>query len=239
MNSVRVHRSQIRKECQIVNTRVFSKLLFAVCAWTSLVVSGSAQQTPVAAPAAAAAAPSNPIGVIDMAIIFKDCQQYQDALTTLKNQATAEEQKLKAEFESMKAKASKLQALTPGSQEFRTLEAELSKLDIDLKYKAQMARRDFEDRVNGVQYNLYKQVDTCVKAIAQANNFGLVLRHSTAQIKGENPQEVARALTQQVIYYNPRYDITGMVLTMLKSSNQPLMPAGMAGRPGTAPAVPR
>ncbi len=219
-----------------MNTRVFSKLLFAICAWTSLVVSGSAQQ-PAAAPAAA---PAFRVGVIDMAQIFGKCQRYKAALDALKAQATGEEQKLKAEFEAMKAKASKLQALTPGSTDFRTLEAELSKLDIDLKYKAQMARRDFEERVNAVQFGLFQEVDVYVKSVAEANSLQLVLRHNTTKLTKEsaaNPQEVARALTQQVVYYNPGFDITSLVLTMLNNEkNPPLINPAMVRVPGTAPA---
>jgi len=214
----------------IVNIRSISKYLL-VLALTTGMIAPAVAQTPSA---------GHQIAIVDMGEIFQNCVRYKAAIEGMKTQTLALEGQFKADYENLKKMAEEMKALQPGSPDFRKREAEIGKLELDFKFRNAQARKDFEDRINGVQFSLYREIDAVVKEIAVANNIALVMRHNTNQVNGNDPQQVLRAINQSVVYYNPGLDITKLVLSKLNANATPI-PTGPnpplnVNRPG--PGVP-
>ncbi|MGC4004159.1 MAG: OmpH family outer membrane protein [Pirellulales bacterium] len=126
----------------------------------------------VAQAPAAAAAPSASVGhniaIVDVGVIFTGCTRYKQAIETLKTQTIALENQFKAEYEGMKKVADEMKVMQPGSPEFRAKESELAKKELDFKYRQAQERKNFEEKVNGVQFALYREIDAVVKQIRHA-----------------------------------------------------------------------
>jgi len=207
----------------IVNLRSISKYLLALAMTLGLVV-----------PAAAQTSAGHQIAIVDMGEIFTNCVRYKTAIEGMKAQTLQLEAQFKADYENMKKMAEELKALQPGSPDYRTRESALGKMELDFKFKQAQARKDFEERINSVQFSLYREIDAVVKQIAVANNIALVMRHNTSEVKGNDPQQVLRAINQSVVYYNPGLDITRLVLSKLNENTTPIQPATGTGAPNTA-----
>jgi Skp family chaperone for outer membrane proteins len=216
----------------IVNIRSISKYLLVLALTTGMIVPAAAQQSA-----------GHQIAIVDMGEIFTNCVRYKTAIEGMKAQTLQLEGQFKADYETMKKMAEEMKALQPGSPDFRKRESELGKLELDFKFRQAQARKDFEERINSVQFSLYREIDAVVKQIAVANNIALVMRHNTTQPNGNDPQQVLRAINQSVVYYNPGLDITKLVLARLNENATPIQPAspgvggGTAVRPGPAPAT--
>ena len=218
-----------------MNIRSITKYLLVLALTAGMVV-----------PAAAQTSAGHQIAIVDMGEIFTNCQRYKATIEGMKAQTLQLEGQFKADYENMKKMAEEMKALQPGSPDFRKRESELGKLELDFKFRQAQARKDFEERINGVQFSLYREIDAVVKQIAVANNIALVMRHNTSQVNGTDPQQVLRAINHSVVYYNPGLDITKLVLSKLNENVTPI-PVGVPGavggtavRPGPAPAtVPR
>jgi Skp family chaperone for outer membrane proteins len=207
----------------IVNIRSISKYLLVLALTAGMIVPASAQ-----APSA-----GHQIAIVDMGEIFTNCVRYKTAIEGMKAQTLQLEGQFKADYENMKKMAEELKALQPGSPDFRTRESALGKMELDFKFKQAQARKDFEERINGVQFSLYREIDAVVKQIAVANNIALVMRHNTSEVKGNDPQQVLRAVNQSVVYYNPGLDITRLVLSKLNENATPLPQPNVPGTPVT------
>lgn len=220
-----------------MNIRSISKCLLALALTTSMIAPAFAQQ-----PAA-----GHQIAIVDMGEIFQNCVRYKTAIDAMKTETTALENQFKVNYETMKKMAEEMKVMQPGSPDFRKRESELGKMELDFKFRQAQARKDFEERINGVQFGLYSEIDKVVKQIAVANNIALVMRHNTAEVKGNDPQQVLRAINQSVVYYNPGLDITKLVLKQLNENATPIpttLPAGTTPNTvrhgvGPVPGVPR
>lgn len=216
----------------IVNLRSISKSLLALALTLGMVLPAAAQQST-----------GHQIAIVDMGEIFTNCVRYKTAIEGMKAQTLQLEAQFKADYENMKKMAEEMKVMQPGSPDFRKRESELGKLELDFKFRQAQARKDFEERINSVQFSLYREIDAIVKQVAVANNIALVMRHNTSQVNGTDPQQVLRAINQSVVYYNPGLDITKLVLGKLNENPAPISTAvgpGPAPRPGPGvPAAPR
>lgn len=223
------HRHSSCKECMIVNIRSISKYLLVLALTTGMI-----------APAVAQTSAGHQLAIVDMGEIFTKCVRYKATIEGMKTETLALEGRFKGDYENMKKMAEEMKTLQPGSPDFRKREAELGKLELDFKFRQAQARKDFEERINSVQFSLYREIDAVVKQIAVANNIALVMRHNTTPPNGNDPQQVLRAINQAVVYYNPGLDITNLVLSKLNENATPIpSPAGTPGqaivpRPGPA-----
>jgi hypothetical protein len=90
-----------------------------------------------------------------------------------------------------------------------------------------------------VIYNVYTGINKLVKHYCDQSGANLVLRASREQMDPKKPETVQMVMSQEVLYFQPKSDITQWVLDALKmQSGQTQAPAAEAPRsakgPGTA-----
>jgi Skp family chaperone for outer membrane proteins len=138
---------------------------------------------------------------------------------------------LKVEVDRLKAMEQKRDALKPGSVEFKQVDEELARQKAEFSIKQGTIRRDFLEREAKVYYGTYSEVTAAVRAIAQQNNIGMVLRFNGDPIDPQQREDVMRAITQPIVFQN-NVDITPDVLAVL---NRGVAAAGTATAPGAQP----
>lgn len=201
-------------------------VLSTVAATTSLVM---AQGTP-AAPSGGA------VAVIDIAVIFKKHPRFTQMMEDMKKDVEAAENSLKAERDKINGMIGQLQGFKPSSNEYKTLEEQITAGQAGLKVRMQQEKREFFEREAQIYFSVYNEVNKFIAYFAQRHNISLVLRHDSSEVKADNRQSVLQYVNRAVVYQS-RIDITDDVLAMLHAQypqqpvNQNPVPGGVSNRP--------
>ncbi|MDX1962815.1 MAG: OmpH family outer membrane protein [Pirellulales bacterium] len=189
----------------------------------------------MAFPAVAQQPAGHNIAVIDVSVIFKDHVRFKQAIEQMKTEVEQVENSLKADYENMKKMAEQIKAMNPGSPEFKKLETDFAKADLDFKFKRAQSSKDFAEREGKLYYAIYLEIDQVVKEIAIRNNIALVLRHHSDKIDSNDRTEILRGISKPIVYVNPALDITQHVLNVLnRGAVQPATTPATAQVPGVA-----
>jgi Skp family chaperone for outer membrane proteins len=219
------------------------KLLASVAVLGSALVSSPAayaQAQPGVAPAPGAGAPSYSanagrygMAVVDISWIFKNYPKFTGQIEMLKTEMKTADDSLKSIVDGLTQMEQKRDAMKPGSAEFKQIDEELARQKAEFSIKQGTVRRDFLEREARIYYSTYMEVSAAVKAVAERNNIGMVLRFNGDPIDPQQREDVMRAIMQPIVFQN-NVDITPDVLALLNRGAGPVSPAGGVA-PGGAP----
>ena len=193
------------------------------------------------APSAGAAAPTGPgvrIGVIDIGYIFDNHPQMKPQMAAIDAQIKAAEDEINARREQMMKELEGLRTLQENSAQFKQKEEQLA--DAESKLKLDFVRREKQFQLDKakVVYETYKQVETMTKAVAEANQFCMIMRYSRTEMDPSKPGTVQGGINKDIVYFHPQIDLTDYVLGQLKQSLPAPPAANVSGTP-TQGQVPR
>jgi Skp family chaperone for outer membrane proteins len=200
-------------------------------------------QTAAAAPAPAgfssgASASQYHIAVVDISFIFKNLPAFTSQIEKLKGEMEAADGSLRAERDRLVQMEEERNTKKPGSPEFKQLDENLARLKAEFSIKQGTVRRDFLEKEAMVYYSCYNQVSTAVKAYADKNNIGMVLRFTgddeIADKSATPDREAVMRLIMQPIIHQNHIDITPDVLLTLGVDVRNLPP-----KPSNVPATAR
>jgi Skp family chaperone for outer membrane proteins len=160
------------------------------------------------------------MAVVDISWIFKNYKRFTDQIEALKTEMTAADASLKTVVDGLTALEQKRDALKPGSAEFKLADEELARQKADFSIKQGTVRRDFLEREARIYYSTYMDVSVAVKAVAERNNIGMVLRFNGDPIDPQQREDVMRAIMQPIVFQN-NVDITPDVLAVLTRGTAP------------------
>jgi Skp family chaperone for outer membrane proteins len=209
----------------------------AVVGLISSAVSPVLAQTAAAAPSAHGAnANRYHIAVVDISFIFKNYPGFTSQIEKLKGEMEAADGSLRAERDRLVQMEEERNTKKPGSPEFKQLDENLARLKAEFSIKQGTVRRDFLEKESAVYFQCYNQVAAAVKAYAEKNDIGMVLRFTGDEAADKSAaldrESVMRLIMQPIIHQN-HIDITPDVLMMLGVDVRNL-PAQPTGVPATA-----
>jgi Skp family chaperone for outer membrane proteins len=173
------------------------------------------------------------VAVIDIAFVFKNHDRFNAAMADIKKDIDLFEAQVRAEQQKLKARAEELQTYTPGSNEFRTKEAELARVNSELQIQIGQKRREFLEREAAVYFEIYEEIEGSVANFAQRARIGLVLRFSRDEMKKEDRASVLQGVNRAVVFHQG-LEITIPILEDL--NRRPFNPNAVpAGPNGAAP----
>ncbi|MCU0877396.1 MAG: OmpH family outer membrane protein [Pirellulaceae bacterium] len=195
-----------------------------------------------AAPAVAQPASYTPpsgtnVAVIDIAFVFKNHDRFNAAMADIKKDIDQFEAYVKGEQQKLKAKAEELQQFTPGSNEFRTKEADLARVNSELQILIGQKRREFLEQEARVYFRIYQEIEQSVTTFAQRAKIGLVLRFSRDEMKESDRASVLQGVNRAVVYHQG-LEITIPILEDLnrRPFNPNAAPPSPTGTPAAAAA---
>ena len=166
--------------------------------------------------AAAAAKPSQQIGLIDMAHIFKNYEKFKAETEGLQTAATEAEAKAQQMVADMKALQGQMQGLTQSSPEYSAKEAQLIEMQTKLQTFSQVEKREIVRKQAEVYKKIYQEVQNAVKLYASHYNYTLVMRFNRTEISGAvDPNEIIQGMNRQVVWHRPQDDLTDVILKYL------------------------
>ena len=166
----------------------------------------------------------NGIAVVDVASIFKKYLKFTQQMDQMKTKVEAAENDVKKDQDDYKHMMDQLKAYQPGSTEYKNLEASMLKKQGDVNLKVSLQKKDFMEQEGRIYYNVSREIDDAVRNLAARNNIVLVLRFSGDAVDPSDRNDILRNINKQIVFYDPRMDITTLVLNELNRSTVPADP---------------
>jgi Skp family chaperone for outer membrane proteins len=174
----------------------------------------------------------NGMAVVDVAYIFKNHTRFKQQMDGMKAKVDAAENDVKQVQTEMKAMVEQMKAFSPGTPDYKRVEADLLKKQGELQVRVNLQKKDFMEQEGKIYYNISLEVEDAVKRLATKNNIALVLRFNGDQVDAANRDDILRNINKPIVFYDPRMDITPYILQDLNR------PSGGAGPVGVRPAGP-
>jgi len=190
----------------------------------------------VASQAAAQALP-NFVAVVDVAQLIKRHPDFKGKQDALQGEMLAKEAYFKQKQEAIAAKEKALQTSTlkQGSPEFQKAADEIQSDYADFEKEAKAEQRRFALKNSQIMYDTYKDIKSHIAAFATARNIAQVTDFRMFEPDPAIPQTVAEDMDQKLVWFDPKLDITELVLKQMYG-DRPVPPKEA---PGAAPVVQR
>ena len=161
---------------------------------------------------------TTPIVVLDLSKVFDSHVQFKAKIDRIKAMVQAEETKIQQTGEAIKKRVEQLAAYQPSSPEYKSLEEETARMQGQVQADMALKRKGFLEQEAKVYFDTYEQVKREVKAFAESNRIGIVLRYSSDEIDSANRQSVLQGINQPIVYNQGGLDITSYIIDRLQRS---------------------
>lgn len=215
----------------------FVRTAFALFAGLAIIPGGTAfaqQGQPAAAPNVA-----HKVGLIDMAIVFKKYQRFEDLRASLKTEIEKGEEDAKKMATQIQAMQAKMKSVAEGSPEFTQYEGQLAKQSAEFEAFRRAMQRDFLKKESQIYHTVYQDVTAAVTKYAEYYKYTLVIRFSRDDLDPENPSQLMQGMNRQVVYHRADDDITDSVLEYLNKKYTSSAGARPAEKTTVRPTGPR
>lgn len=176
------------------------------------------------APRAAAAAPAGTrIALIDMKYLFDNHSQFQQDIKRIQTDVKGFDDAIQNQRKQLSEMRKQLDNGTPGTAQYRTIEASIAQQVSDMKLKMELKRRDVLQLEADVYHGVYQKVQAAVDHYARQQGIGLVIRYDSTPIDPSDRMSVLSGVNRPIVYHQ-NLDITREILQMVS-------PAATAQRP--------
>ncbi len=167
-------------------------------------------------------AASRKIGVLDVNRLFKKHADLKEKLRALQVEATLVQAKFESQLKALTKKSEELKDLTPGSPEHTQLDEELVKNKARIQAEISLARKDFEQREARLYLGAYQEIKKDVAKLAKSQHLTLVFNADLDEIKGDTPADIARGISNKVVWFDDSVDLTPQLERNYAQSSVPV-----------------
>jgi len=179
------------------------------------VIVGSCAATAVAQEAAGQSTGRAPIAVIDIGYILEKHPTMKSEIEAIERGMEAANGPITQKRDAILKKMEELQdKYTEGSPEYEREEKSIAEQDTSLRLEIVKLRKKFDKARASVLYNVYMEVKTYVSQAAEAWGTLAVLhvKGSRKKLDPGNSENVGLMMSQEVLHFDPRIDLTQWVL---------------------------
>ncbi|HTU26878.1 MAG TPA: OmpH family outer membrane protein [Pirellulales bacterium] len=173
------------------------------------------------------------VAVIDLNHVMNNYVKAKTMVEDLQKDGMAADTQLRKDNAQIEALKEKLKDFKPGTADYKKREEEITQRISDLKVRASIEQRDFQERQMKAMYVIYCEITDEVKRYAQANGIALVMDYSSDKVDMDVPATIQRQVQKPFVYQSGP-DITQTVLTSLNQRAQANRQPGGGGPPGGA-----
>ena len=192
----------------LLSSAIAAVLLAISLAWTCL-TSGQASAQPPMTPSVQG---TGGIALVDVNYIFKRHVRLKAQLNDLQAEATKVQQGFEGQLKQLQEDQQKLSTLKPGSPEYQALEESMVTRKAGIQGQIAMRRKEFVQKEAHHYFNAYREISDEVTYYCQQRGISLVLNFNGDNIHEDNPDDVARGISNKVVYYTKNLDITPYIL---------------------------
>jgi Skp family chaperone for outer membrane proteins len=148
------------------------------------------------------------IAIVDVNHLLKSHVRLKKQLADLAGEATLLQAKFESELKSLQKKAEGLKEMSAGSAEYNALESELVKLKAAMQADIELKRKEFVQREARLYYDAYQEIKGDIAKLAKGQHLAIVLNVNLDEINVDKPDEVARGITKQVVWFDESINLT-------------------------------
>ena len=196
----------------------------------AVVIAGLTTTTTLAqGQAQAGGAGSMTIGVVDMGHILQNHPTLKGKMEQIKGQMEAADKAMATKRDAIVKQMEQLrEQFTEGTPEYDRAEKAIAEQDTEFRLELVKKRKEFETAQANVLYQVYTEINSLLKYVGDQMGTQLVLRVSREPMDPKKPETIDMAMSQGVLYFNNKIDLTDWVLKALEQNAQ------TASRPAAA-----
>jgi len=194
-----------------------SAIAAAICfAWTCLTSSQASAQAPVAP---AVQGPGS-IALVDVNYIFKRHVRLKAQLKELQTDAEKVQKDFEQQLQRLQEQSQQLSQLKPGTPDYQRLEESLVSQKAIIQGQVALKRKDFVQKEAHLYFNAYREIGDEVTYYCQQRGIALVMNFNGDNINEGNPDDIARGISNKVVFYSKNLDITPYILPRFAGGSQ-------------------
>jgi len=157
------------------------------------------------------------IALVDVNYIFKHHARLKGQLDDLRGEGEKVQKGFEEQMRAIQEQRKMLggtaaDAFKPGTQQYIQLEEKLVNETSFIQGQVALKRKEFIQREAHLYFNAYREISDEVKYFCEKNGIALVLNFNGDVIHEDNPDDIARGISNKVVYYNRNLDITPQIL---------------------------
>jgi Skp family chaperone for outer membrane proteins len=193
--------------------------IFAVCFACGCLTDSPA----LAQPGMSQGMPMPNIALVDVSYLLKKHARLKAQLKELGDEAARVQKGFDDQIQDVNQQAKQLGpgGFKPGTEPYVQLEERLVKQKADIQAQVQLKQKEFATRESHLYLNAYREINEEVNAYCQQHGIALAINFNGDPIHDERPSDVARGITNPVVFYNKQLDITPYVLPRIAREVSP------------------
>ncbi len=144
-----------------------------------------------------------------------------NAMDALGKDIRATEDTLNKERSGIQKLMERLKDYKPGTEDFKKLEEVIAQKQADFSVKAQIQKREFQDREAALYYKTLQEINEAVKYFAEQKGIGLVMKFNSEPMDPSDRDSVMRELNKPVMFQSG-INITDIILAELNRGATPV-----------------
>ena len=200
-------------------------------AWSCFTGSQASAQPPMGPATGPAVQGPGGIALVDVNYIFKKHVRLKAQLTDLQGEATKVQKDFEQQLQRLQEQGQQLGSMKPGTPDYQHLEESLVSQKAMIQGQIALKRKEFVQKEAHLYFNAYHEISDEVAYYCQQRGLSIVLNFNGDNIHEENPDDVARGISNKVVFYNKSLDITPYILPRFVRE---LSPQGAVGPQGAS-----
>jgi Skp family chaperone for outer membrane proteins len=182
---------------------------FACLAWSCLTASPARAQQP---PMGQVSQGPSAIALVDVNYIFKRHVRLRAQLKDLGADAEKVQKDFERQLQQLQEQKQQLNTMKAGTPDYTRLEESLVSQQSIIQGQISLKRKEFVQKEAHLYYNAYREITDEVAYYCQQHGVAIVLNFNGDTIHEENADDIARGISNKVVFYNKNLDITPAVL---------------------------
>lgn len=172
---------------------------------------------PQAAAQQAAAVTSRPVGVIDIGYILQNHPTLKAKMDGIKSRMETADKEMQAKRESIMKQMEQLrERFNEGTPEYDQAEKQIAEQDTNFRLELVKRRKEFENAQAEILFEIHGQISQLLKYYCENTGVQVVLQVSRQPVDPKKPETIEMAMSQNVLYFDGKTDVTGWVLEALQ-----------------------
>ncbi len=165
---------------------------------------------------------------MDISYIFKEHARFKQQIESMKTRMESLDKQFTTDREAIAAKEQERNQYKPNTQEFKTLDNQITQLKANLAVRAEQEQKTLMQEEANMYYQTYLEVQQTIAQYAKRHDLALVLRFNGDDVDPGIRADIIRGINRPVVYQNS-VDITPDVLALVNRSG------GGGTQPTTSP----
>ena len=153
--------------------------------------------------------------IIDIAKVFESHPTFRQNLKKLQQEAEAFKAEIEQKRQQLNARKETILKMTPGSEQFKTEEANLAQVAARFEVDARNRIKEFGQREADLHYVTYQEIKGLIGQYSKSRGIAIVITHQNFEVDQANADSIMRWVNRQIVFHSAHKDITQPIIQYL------------------------